>query len=121
MLGVCDVARTGVQPRDGRRGGTLPESTPKRRGASRGRGAAEDRYGKCSPFRSECYQIGNKCASPILRFSNKAPRQRKGARPVREIFLGGYVPQANIESLGMRRSTLLELSSMVLHEIAHVH
>src|SRR6516165_1483902 len=31
------------------------------------------------------------------------------------------VPEANIECLRMRRSTLLELSSMELHEIAHVH
>ena len=29
--------------------------------------------------------------------------------------------EANIEGLRMRRSTLLELSSMELHEIAHVH
>src|SRR6516164_3658909 len=34
---------------------------------------------------------------------------------------GREVPEANIEGLGMRRSTLLELSSMELHEIAHVH
>ena len=32
-----------------------------------------------------------------------------------------HVPEANIEGLGMRRSMLLELSSMELHEIAHVH
>src|SRR5262245_59503577 len=29
-------------------------------------------------------------------------------------------PIADIEGLGMRRSTLLELSGMVLHEVAHV-
>ena len=31
------------------------------------------------------------------------------------------VPEANNEDLGIRRSTLLQLSSMELHEIAHVH
>ena len=33
----------------------------------------------------------------------------------------GFGPEADIDGLGMRRSTLLELSSMELHEIAHVH
>src|SRR5215472_11853052 len=32
-----------------------------------------------------------------------------------------FVPIADIEGLGMRRSTLLELSGMELHEVVHVH
>src|SRR6516165_10028661 len=31
-----------------------------------------------------------------------------------------YGPKADIEGLGMRRSTLLELSGMELHEVAHI-
>ena len=32
-----------------------------------------------------------------------------------------FGPLADIEGLGMRRSTLLELSGMELYEVAHVH
>src|SRR5215831_12550527 len=53
--------------------------------------------------------------------SMSGERKRSVAAWPKQPRLSSTLPEANIEGLGMRRSMLLELSGMELHEIAHVH
>src|SRR6516225_6623435 len=45
---------------------------------------------------------------------------RRGAQFRESRSMSALPPKADIEGLGMRRSTLLELSGMELHEVAHI-